>query len=61
MITITSKKEGFRRCGQAHSKAPTEWSADRFTTDETEALLAEPMLVVVVSDAKPKGKKADKE
>ena len=46
MIVITSKREGFRRCGVAHAARPVEWPDDRWTGDELAALLAEPMLTV---------------
>lgn len=74
MIQITSKKEGFRRCGIAHSRTPTDYPVDHFTLAELEILGSEPMLSVTVvddpvdaakakadADAKPApGKKADK-
>ena len=47
MIQITCKKDGFRRCGIAHSVAATEYADDRFSDDELKALAAEPMLMVV--------------
>ena len=43
MIVITSKREGFRRCGVAHAARPVEWPDGRWTGDELGALLAEPM------------------
>jgi hypothetical protein len=46
VIRITSKKEGFRRCGMAHSKAAVEYTSGKFTPEELDALKAEPMLVV---------------
>lgn len=46
MITITSKKEGFRRCGVAHGQTPANYPDDRFTAEELEILQQEPMLVV---------------
>ncbi len=48
MIIIESKQEGFRRCGEAHSRAKTEWPDDRWTEEELATLMAEPMLTVVV-------------
>ncbi len=48
MIRITAGKDKFRRCGVAHPAAPAEYPNERFTADELEALLGEPMLVVVV-------------
>ena len=60
MVIITSKQEGFRRCGEAHAVAPTEWPDDRWTQEELAALAAEPMLVVLQGEAAdpepPKGK-----
>ena len=60
MITITAKKEGFRRCGIAHPVAPVTYPDDKFTADELAALQAEPMLVVEVGEADPAGKKGKK-
>ncbi len=48
MIRITSKKEGFRRCGVAHSQKPTEYPDGKFGKKELAALKAEPMLVVEI-------------
>jgi hypothetical protein len=68
MIIITSKKDGFRRCGVAHSARPTEHQDDAFTPEQLAELQADPMLVVElveVKDGKPAqksaGKKTDKE
>lgn len=47
MIRIISRTEGFRRCGVAHSVVPTDHPDDRFTADELERLIEDPMLVVV--------------
>ncbi len=47
MIIITSKKEGFRRCGVAHPTTPTGYADDRFNPEQLKALHKEPMLVVV--------------
>jgi hypothetical protein len=46
IIRIKSKRDGFRRCGVAHPKAPTDHPASRFAPDQMERLLAEPMLTV---------------
>lgn len=46
MIKITSKKEGFRRCGVSHPKGATEYPDDRFSTKELKILEGEPMLFV---------------
>lgn len=45
-VRIAAKRDGFRRCGMAHPKAPADHPADRFPPDQLEALLAEPMLTV---------------
>lgn len=50
MIIITSKKEGFRRCGVAHPATPIEYQDGHFTDQEIEALRAEPMLVIQEAD-----------
>lgn len=49
MITIASKKEGFRRCGVAHSQTQTSYPNDRFSEADLKALQDEPMLVVTIS------------
>lgn len=55
MIRIRSQKDGFRRCGVAHSKQWREYEDDRFTEEELAALQGEPMLQVeVVADPEPK-------
>ncbi|WP_164273405.1 HI1506-related protein [Stenotrophomonas sp. B1-1] len=46
MIIITSKIEGFRRAGVAHSTTPTPYAEDRFTPDQLAQLQAEPNLFV---------------
>jgi len=48
MIRIRSKKNGFRRCGIAHSSEWQEYPDERFNEDEVKTLLAEPMLQVDV-------------
>ncbi len=45
-IQIISKKNGFRRCGIAHSTKAVIYPDDRFTADELEILNDEPMLIV---------------
>ena len=50
MIVIESKKDGFRRCGIAHPTVPVSYPDDRFTTEELDALQAEPMLIVIVAE-----------
>ena len=55
MIVITSKREGFRRCGVAHAAGPTQWPDDRWTEAELDALMAEPMLTVDYVEAPAPG------
>ncbi|MDO9633076.1 MAG: HI1506-related protein [Humidesulfovibrio sp.] len=45
-VTITAKRNGFRRCGIAHSDKPVEHPDGTFTDEQLEILKAEPMLVV---------------
>ena len=45
-ITITSKRDGFRRCGVAHRDVPVTWPDGHFTDEEITILRAEPSLVV---------------
>lgn len=49
MITITSKRDGFRRCGMAHPTGPVEYPDSRFTKAQLKELQAEPMLTVTVT------------
>lgn len=60
-IRITSKKEGFRRCGVDHPAVPTEYPMDRFDEAELKRLRAEPMLVVEIIEPEPGKKPAKKE
>ncbi|EHD3650693.1 hypothetical protein JQ896_001277 [Salmonella enterica] len=46
MIFITSKREGFARCGVRFSETTTPYPDDRFTPEQLTELEAEPMLVV---------------
>lgn len=46
MIFITSKREGFARCGVRFSETTTPYPDDRFTPEQLAELEAEPMLVV---------------
>ena len=58
MIIIIAKKDGFRRCGIAHSKEPTEYPDDRFSAKELNDLSAEAMLIVEeVAEQKKEPKK----
>ncbi|AZJ03489.1 MULTISPECIES: HI1506-related protein [Klebsiella pneumoniae complex] len=45
-ITITSKRDGFRRCGVAHRDVPVTWPDGSFTDEQIAILRAEPALVV---------------
>ena len=46
MKEITSKREGFRRAGVAHSVQPTVYPDDAFTAEEWAGLEAEAHLVL---------------
>ncbi len=58
-LIITAKKDGFRRCGIAHSKQPTEYPADHFGPEKLKQLQAEPMLTVQLGAAEAKPLKAE--
>ncbi|HBW2157663.1 TPA: hypothetical protein MEL00_005344 [Klebsiella pneumoniae] len=45
-ITITSKRDGFRRCGVAHRDVPVTWPDGSFTDEQIAILRVEPALVV---------------
>lgn len=60
MIRITSKKEGFRRCGIAHSTKPKLYPNDKFNKTELETLINEPMLIVEEDVPASEKKKKDK-
>lgn len=47
-IRITSRRNGFRRCGVVHAATPVEYPDDRFSAEELERLIDEPMLIVEV-------------
>jgi len=47
-VRIVSRVDGFRRGGIAHSHAPVEYEAGRFSAEEFEALKSEPNLIVEV-------------
>ena len=49
MITITSKRAGFRRAGLAHPASPTTYPDDALTPRQLKLLQSEPMLVVHVT------------
>ncbi|MFZ4221393.1 HI1506-related protein [Enterobacter ludwigii] len=48
-VRITSKSEGFRRCGVDHTCKPTTWPDDKFTPAQLKQLQAEPMLIVDIA------------
>ena len=50
VIEITARREGFRRCGVAHSATTKAWPADAFTPEQLAELKADPMLIVVERD-----------
>src|SRR5450830_1186683 len=50
VITITAKRNGFRRCGVTHSDKPTTYQQDDFTDEQWEALVKEPQLVLSVQE-----------
>jgi hypothetical protein len=53
MIRITSKKDGFRRCGIAHPATPTEYPDGHFKKAVLAELQAEPMLTVELVKEEP--------
>jgi hypothetical protein len=60
MIQITAKREGFRRCGIAHTVATVEYEDNQFTKEQLACMQAEPMLAVtVIKEQKTKGGKAE--
>lgn len=50
-ITITARRDGFRRCGRAHPARPTTYPDNFWTSEQIAALKAEPMLIVKVAAA----------
>lgn len=46
MIVIISKKDGFRRCGIAHTVEPVGYEEGFFSAEQLRQLEAEPMLTV---------------
>ena len=59
MIRIRSKRDGFRRCGIAHSETPVDYPDDKFTKKELAILKAEPMLFVEELPDPPKKKEKE--
>jgi hypothetical protein len=62
-VTITSKKDGFRRCGAAHGKVPVTYPDGRWSAGDLKVMRAEPLLSVVITkdetaeNTRKKGKK----
>lgn len=50
VIEITARRDGFRRCGVAHSATTKAWPVDAFTPEQLAVLKADPMLIVVERD-----------
>lgn len=50
VIVITAKRNGFRRCGVAHSDQPTPWREGDFTAEQWEELLKEPQLFLAIEE-----------
>ena len=46
-VFVQSRKEGFRRCGVAHSAERTEYPDDHWTAEQLAELKAEKQLMVV--------------
>ncbi|MCX9038768.1 HI1506-related protein [Citrobacter portucalensis] len=46
-VKITAKRDGFRRCGIAHSETTTTWADGHFTEAQLRELESEPNLVVL--------------
>lgn len=46
-IQITAKRDGFRRCGIAHSETTTTYGDDYFTQAQLQELKSEPNLIVI--------------
>ncbi|MCX9056598.1 HI1506-related protein [Citrobacter portucalensis] len=46
-IQITAKRDGFRRCGIAHSETTTTYADEHFTQAQLQELKSEPNLIVI--------------
>jgi len=53
MLCITSKVDGYRRCGVLHPARRTEYEDDKFTAQELAVLQADPLLTVEAMKAEP--------
>jgi len=50
-LEISAKRDGFRRCGIAHTTEPKVYPDDQFTDEQLQTLFDEPLLDVKVVDA----------
>ncbi len=50
IVRIKSKRDGYRRCGIAHPRLPTDHPAERFTEGMLAKLQADPVLTVELLD-----------
>lgn len=50
LLRVTSKRDGFRRGGIAHSSRPIDYRPGELLPEQLEAILAEPLLTVEVID-----------
>ncbi|WP_421460635.1 HI1506-related protein [Agrobacterium tumefaciens] len=50
LVRITSKRDGFRRAGIAHSSKPVDYRPAELSPEQLEVILAEPLLTVEVID-----------
>lgn len=48
LVRVTSKRDGFRRAGIAHSSKPVDYRPAELSPEQLEAILAEPLLTVEV-------------
>lgn len=60
MIRITSRQDGFRRCGTVFPKGVTEYPDKTFSRDQLTILQAEPMLTVEVQKPSDKSDQSDR-
>jgi len=59
-IRISSKRDGFRRCGMRHPKGPVDYPDNKFSAAEIKLLKEEPMLKVEVIKNRDKAEEEDK-
>lgn len=55
IVRIKSKRDGYRRCGIAHPRLPTDHPAERFTEGMLAKLQADPVLTVELLDGEVPG------